>query len=47
MMQESVQALTPLQQRAVPELMKRMNDRMEKVLPPTVTPVPPVPTQRN
>jgi hypothetical protein len=47
MMQESVQALLPLQQRAMPELMKRLNERMEKVLPPTVTPVPPVPSQRN
>jgi uncharacterized protein len=47
MMQESVQAMAPLQQRAMPELMKRLNERMEKVLQPTVTPVPPVPGQRN
>jgi hypothetical protein len=47
MMQESAQALAPVQQRAMPELMKRLNERMEKILQPTVTPVPPVPSPRN
>jgi len=47
MMQESVQALTPLQQRAMPELTKRLNERMQKLLPATPpagqAPVPAVP----
>jgi hypothetical protein len=34
MMQESAQALAPLQQRAMPELMRRLNERMQKIVPP-------------
>jgi hypothetical protein len=33
MMQESAQALAPLQQRAMPELMRRLNERMQKIVP--------------
>lgn len=32
MMQETVQALTPLQQQALPELMKRLNERLQKIV---------------
>jgi uncharacterized protein len=44
MAQESIEVLTPLQQRALPELMKRMNERIQKILA-TAQPqgVPPVP----
>jgi hypothetical protein len=47
MIQETVQALTPLQQRAMPELTRRLNERLQKLMgtapgaPPTA--VPPVP----
>lgn len=46
MMQESLQALTPLQQRAMPDLMKRLNQRMQKVLPAAPPPAP-APTPRD
>jgi len=41
MAQESIQALTPLQQRAMPELVKRMNERIQKILAPAQPQVPP------
>ena len=37
MMQETVQALTPLQQQALPELMKRMNERVQKMVGPATS----------
>jgi len=46
MMQESLQALTPMQQRAMPDLMKRLNERMRKVLPAAPPPAPAT-TPRN
>ena len=46
MMQESVQALAPLQERAMPELMRRLNERMQKIVPPVPAPAP-APSPRN